>query len=380
MDELAGERPVAARNGVTPIAAPVEGGDHRRAGARSPPRDPQEDSRRPAPRWRPTPPECRSSADPNENTSVRPLPGTSSRAGAWASGRSRPAPAVLIPARCSAPSVSSRPAAPQSSTWLFASTQQSIPAARRQGTLSGLHAVIDALGLPLPARGDGGLQVDDSRIGRRAPEHLQGIPPDVGEVHGPRNRAVRGFCQLDIAEGRLQIGFVEVRVRGVGQHLVDASARHHVAAQEQLHGGLVVRPAMPVLDESSSVHSHPAWVGCRRRAVARKARKAGRAALRCDQGGTGGGRGRAEANRGRPGGDHGKDPGPSVAKRRGVYLQPARGRGRLEAVPVPPVRRRGPGRVGWREEGDGSVLDKSEITGAILAGGRARRMGVRTRG
>jgi hypothetical protein len=75
--------------------------------------------------------------EPKANTRTRPPLLSGSTAGAAARSRSRPAPADAMLARSSVASVSSSPAGPQSSTWLLASTQQSIPAAARQGTFSG---------------------------------------------------------------------------------------------------------------------------------------------------------------------------------------------------------------------------------------------------
>ena len=59
-------------------------------------------------------------------------------AGALASARLRPAPAVLMRNLSKAFKVSMRPARPQSRTWLLARTQQSRPAAVKQGAFSGL--------------------------------------------------------------------------------------------------------------------------------------------------------------------------------------------------------------------------------------------------
>jgi hypothetical protein len=76
------------------------------------------------------------SRPPKAKTSTRPAP-ASSTAGALACRRSMPAPALRMPAAASTASVSRSPASPQSSTWLFASTQQSIAAAASTGTLPG---------------------------------------------------------------------------------------------------------------------------------------------------------------------------------------------------------------------------------------------------
>ena len=68
--------------------------------------------------------------DPNEKIRSRAL-ARFSTAGARASRSLRPAPVALTLSFCRTASVSSRPARPQSSTWLLANTQQSIPAAAR---------------------------------------------------------------------------------------------------------------------------------------------------------------------------------------------------------------------------------------------------------
>ena len=87
-----------------------------------------------AAQWRGTP----LVSDANASTSKRPSSGMSIVAGALASARLRPAPAVLMRNLSKASNVSMRPDGPQSRTWLLASTQQSRPAAVKQGAFSGL--------------------------------------------------------------------------------------------------------------------------------------------------------------------------------------------------------------------------------------------------
>ena len=58
-------------------------------------------------------------------------------AGLAASAMLRPAPATDTPQRSKTCKVSTRPSSPQSSTWLLARTQQSMPAARMQPALAG---------------------------------------------------------------------------------------------------------------------------------------------------------------------------------------------------------------------------------------------------
>ncbi len=74
---------------------------------------------------------------PTAKTSTRRPSPISRIAGAAAASPSRPAPAVFNPAPRRVARVSSSPGYPQSRTWLLASAQQSMPAAVRQGTLSG---------------------------------------------------------------------------------------------------------------------------------------------------------------------------------------------------------------------------------------------------
>jgi hypothetical protein len=87
------------------------------------------------------------------------------------------------------------------------------------------------------ADGDGGFQVDDARGRTAAFQFGQGIAPHIAEVHRARQRAAGGLGQLQVGRGVADIGFVQLRVAGVGQDLIDAPAGHHVAAQKQCERG-----------------------------------------------------------------------------------------------------------------------------------------------
>ena len=98
-----------------------------------------------------------------------------------------------------------------------------------------MHPIVDPLAGPRRlTRGDGGLEIDDAHLWSQAGKGLEGITPDVRKVDGRWDRTVRRDGECDIAQGRLHGGFVEARVAGVRQHLINASPDHHITAHE--HG------------------------------------------------------------------------------------------------------------------------------------------------
>ena len=105
---------------------------------------------------------------------------------------------------------------------------------RETGDVVRMHAVLDTLAGPgCAAGGDCGFEVDDTYVRRGLFECGQGVTPDIGEVHRPGNRPVGPFGQAYIVQRRLAIGFVNARIAGVGQGLVNGSAGHDVASHEE---------------------------------------------------------------------------------------------------------------------------------------------------
>ena len=115
----------------------------------------------------------------------------------------------------------------------MASTQQSMPAAERQSAFSGAHAVIDALSGVVVATGNGRFQVNDTSIWPHPIQFIQRGAPNVRRFGVSGNWAIRLLGQTDIVLCRSYVVFVERWVAGVREHLINASSRHDVAAQEQ---------------------------------------------------------------------------------------------------------------------------------------------------
>ncbi len=76
-------------------------------------------------------------------------------------------------------------------------------------------------------------EIDDTGIGQHAIELPQGISPDVGWLHGPRDVAVRSFGELYVLPRVTYVRLLDARRIRVRQNLVNPSASHHVAADEQ---------------------------------------------------------------------------------------------------------------------------------------------------
>jgi hypothetical protein len=99
-----------------------------------------------------------------------------------------------------------------------------------------VQAVVNALGGGPAARGDGAFQVDQPQVGALPGQDLQRHAPHVGEVHRARHPAVALLGQAHVVAGVVHPGFVQARVAGMRQDLVDAARRHHVAGEEQAQG------------------------------------------------------------------------------------------------------------------------------------------------
>ena len=99
----------------------------------------------------------------------------------------------------------------------------------------GAHAVIDALSGVVVATGNGRLQVNDTSVWPHPIQFIQRGAPNVRRFGVSGNWAIGLLGQTDIVLCRSYVVFVERRVAGVREHLIDASSRHDVAAQEQPH-------------------------------------------------------------------------------------------------------------------------------------------------
>ncbi len=107
------------------------------------------------------------------------------------------------------------------------------PSCREAGDVRRMHAVVDALVPTLVARGDAGLEVDDPRVRVSALELVERIAPDVREVHRTDDGTVGALGELHVPRCAGYRGLIQPGVARVRQHLSDAPAGHHVAAEEQ---------------------------------------------------------------------------------------------------------------------------------------------------
>ena len=96
-----------------------------------------------------------------------------------------------------------------------------------------MHPVMNAFVGPRAVGGrHGRLEIDDADVGTQPIERRQRVAPDVGIVHRFGQRPVRVLGERYVLARRLDVGFVQARIAGVRQHLVDAAAGHHVTAKE----------------------------------------------------------------------------------------------------------------------------------------------------
>ncbi len=99
-----------------------------------------------------------------------------------------------------------------------------------------VHPIMDPFVGPWRfGRGDGGLQVCNSKINRSALELHQRMAPDVIETERPRYWSVRFLCKRDVLARVAHVRFVQMRVHRVGQGLINAAAGHHIAAEKKAH-------------------------------------------------------------------------------------------------------------------------------------------------
>ncbi len=109
---------------------------------------------------------------------------------------------------------------------------------RDTGDIVRIHPVVDALARPRFASiGDRGLQIDDAGCGAGRIQSGEGITPDVGGIDSAWYRTVLPFGEMHILQCRAGPGFVEPRISGMFQNLVDPPARHHIAAEKKGDAG-----------------------------------------------------------------------------------------------------------------------------------------------
>src|SRR4029079_18221945 len=85
---------------------------------------------------------------------------------------------------------------------------------------------------------DARLQIDDSDIAIGGGKQRQRVSPGPGPMHRMLNRAVHSRREIDVGASIAHHAFVEDRVSGVREDLVDASTEHHVTAEKQYQGGV----------------------------------------------------------------------------------------------------------------------------------------------
>ncbi len=86
-------------------------------------------------------------------------------------------------------------------------------------------------------------EIGDAHVRLHVVQDAKRFPPDIVGLHRLRNVAALSLRDHYIAGSILDVGFVERGITGVGQYLVDAPSRHHIAAKEQCQsvsiGGLL---------------------------------------------------------------------------------------------------------------------------------------------
>ncbi|MNN28211.1 hypothetical protein D3C81_1417720 [compost metagenome] len=95
------------------------------------------------------------------------------------------------------------------------------------------HAVVDALGLRPAVAGHRAFQVDQAYLWLAALQLAEGVAPDVGEVHRSLDGTAALLGQHHVVAGVVHVVFVQPRIAGVRQDLVDATGRHDIAEEEQ---------------------------------------------------------------------------------------------------------------------------------------------------
>ncbi len=107
---------------------------------------------------------------------------------------------------------------------------------RDAGEVIRVHTIAHGLRVPVVARCNGGLEVDDPNVGPDRGELVECFTPDVRKVDASWDRARAGFGEPNVLPGIPDPPLEEAGIPGVGQDLVDPSPRHDVAAQEERDG------------------------------------------------------------------------------------------------------------------------------------------------
>ena len=99
-----------------------------------------------------------------------------------------------------------------------------------------MHAIMNSFAGPWRfSRGDGGLQVYDSKVDLCSLQFLQSITPDIINSQWTPYGSVRFLGKMDILTRVAHIRFVQNRINGMRQRLINAAPRHHVAAEKKAH-------------------------------------------------------------------------------------------------------------------------------------------------
>ena len=97
-----------------------------------------------------------------------------------------------------------------------------------------MHPVVDLLVAPVVLAGsDACLKIDDAQVHTGTIEFHQRIAPDVIGRHRPSDCAVDTFSEFQVEARVADTGFVQPRIAGMRQDLIDPAARHHVAAEKK---------------------------------------------------------------------------------------------------------------------------------------------------
>src|SRR5262245_10699240 len=97
-----------------------------------------------------------------------------------------------------------------------------------------MHPVMDSLVAPVVFAGrDAGLEIDNSEVRSGAIKFRLRVAPDVVEFCLSRDGAANTFGELHVAACVADVRFVQRWITGIRQYLIDPTARHHIAAEEQ---------------------------------------------------------------------------------------------------------------------------------------------------
>ena len=81
------------------------------------------------------------------------------------------------------------------------------------------HPIVDALRIISVAARNAGFEIDDACVRLHAAPFFHGRTPNISEIQGPENRAVRSLCQPQISDSGFHRFFVQAGRARVGQRL-----------------------------------------------------------------------------------------------------------------------------------------------------------------